>query len=74
MDDQGFNQRLMGALVAALVVVVFAAFVLVAVVRNGSRDPMENSIGTITGDALPLPAMPDFSLLRLPARVARSIA
>lgn len=68
MNDQGFNQRVMGAVVAALIVVVFAAYVLVAVVRSGSRDPMENSVGTITGDALPLPVMPDFSLLRLLAR------
>jgi hypothetical protein len=68
VNDQGFNQRVMGAVVAGLIVVVFAAYVLVAVVRSGSRDPMENSVGTITGDALPLPVMPDFSLLRLLAR------
>ena len=70
MDDQGFNQKVIGAVVAALVVVVFTAYVLVAVVRNGSHDPMENSIGTITGDALPLPVTPSFSLVRLLAGVA----
>lgn len=71
MDDRGSNQRVMGAVVAVLIVVVFTAYVLVAVVRTGSHDPMENSIGTITGDALPLPATPSLSLVRLLARVAR---
>lgn len=70
MDDQGFSQRVIGAVVAALVVVVFTAYVLVAVVRTGSHDPMENSVGTITGDTLPLPVTPSFSLVRLLARVA----
>lgn len=70
MDDQGFSQRVIGAVVAALVVVVFTAYVLVAVVRTGSHDPMENSIGTITGDALPLPVVPSSSLVRLLARAA----
>jgi hypothetical protein len=70
MDDQGFSQRVIGAVVAAVIVVVFTAYVLVAVVRTGSRDPMENSIGTITSDALPLPVTPGFCLVRLLARVA----
>jgi flagellar biogenesis protein FliO len=61
VDDQGFNQKIMGAVFAALIVVVFAAYILVAVIRSGSRDPRENSIGTITGDALPLPGMPSLS-------------
>jgi hypothetical protein len=69
VDDQGFNRRVIGAVVAALMVVVFTAYVLVAVVRTGSHDPMENSVGTITGDALPLPVMPSFSLVRLLAGV-----
>lgn len=68
MDDRGFNQKVMGAVVAALIVVVFAAYVLVAVVRTGNHDPMENSIGTITGDALPLPVTPSFCLVGLLAR------
>lgn len=60
MDDRSYNQRVVGAVVAALIIVVFTAYVLVAVVRTGSRDPMENSIGTITGDALPFPVTPSF--------------
>jgi hypothetical protein len=71
VNDRSYNQRVVGAVVAALIVVLFAAYVLVAVIRTGSHDPMENSIGTITGDALPLPVTPSFSLVRLLARVAR---
>jgi hypothetical protein len=58
VDDRSFNLSVVGAVVAALVIVAVAAYVLAAVVRTSSRAPSQNSIGTITDDALPLPLTP----------------
>lgn len=55
MNDQSFNRSVIGAVSAAIIIVAFAAYALAAVVRTTSHDPTQNSIGTITGDALPLP-------------------
>jgi hypothetical protein len=66
MDDRSFNLRVVGAVIAALIIVVVAAYVLAAVVRTGSVGPSQNSIGTITGGALPLPATPSFCFVCLP--------
>lgn len=59
----------MGAATAAMIIVALVAYVLAAVVRTTSHDPTQNSVGTMTGDALPLPLTPSFSFVHLPARV-----
>jgi hypothetical protein len=56
-------------MIAAMIIVALAAYVLAAVVRTTGHVPTQNAIGTITGDALPLPLTPSFSFVRLPARV-----
>ena len=68
-NDRSFNRSVIGAVIAALIIVAVAAYVLAAVVRTSSRDPTQNSIGTITADALPPPLTSSFSFVRLSARV-----
>jgi hypothetical protein len=57
VDDRSFNERVIGSVILAVVIVVLAAYVLAAVVRNGSRDPTQTSIGLIVDQALPLPLL-----------------
>jgi hypothetical protein len=57
VDDRSFNERVIGSVILAVVIVVLAAYVLAAVVRTGSRDPTQTSIGTIVDQALPLPLL-----------------
>jgi hypothetical protein len=59
-NDRSFNRSVIGAVIAALIIVAVAAYVLAAVVRTSSRDPTQNSVGTMTDDALPFPFAPRF--------------
>jgi hypothetical protein len=55
MDDRSFNRGVIASVIAALIIVVLVAYVLVAVVRTTSRDPSQNSTGTTTDAAPPIP-------------------
>lgn len=48
VTDQSFNRKLIGSVVAGVIIIVLAAYVLAQVVRTTSHEPTQNSTGTIT--------------------------
>jgi hypothetical protein len=64
MNDRSFNRTVIGSVIAGLIIVVFVAYLLAAVVRTSSDRPTQTSIGPIFDDRISILLLPSVSLLK----------